>query len=212
MLLCGLMKPLSADESRRESILAAATRVFGTKGLAGSSMRMIAREAACTTGAIYPVFEGKEAIYAALLERSLTGLHTQVALACAAQADPLEALEAAASAWHGYYIEHLFEAELGLYMHTGEGIYGLGSERNTMLNALLLQTLDIFRACFMRLATELGIDNAQAWATAERDRLFAELIGILMLTLSRRTESIGTSSDTLVQNCLRAQRERLQVL
>ncbi len=204
------MPPQTTDQSRREAILAAAARVFAREGLAGSSMRMIAREASCTTGAIYPVFEGKEVIYAALLERSLSTLHAQVASACAAQADPLEALEAAASAWHGYYTEHLFEAELGLYVHTGSGIYGLGNKRNTMLNALLLQTLDIFKACFIRLANELGIENTQTWATEERDRLFAELIGILMLTISRRTESIGTSSDTLLHNCLRAQRERLR--
>ncbi len=199
----------SKEQSRREAILNAATSVFSRDGLEKASMRMIAREASCTTGAIYPLFDGKEAIYAALLERSLKALHATVATASAAEPDALKSLEAAARAWHDYYIAHTFEAELGLYMHSGRGVYGLGADRDAMLNDLLMQTLDIFKACFIRLAPESAGRKTEAWARAERDRLFAELIGILVLANSRRTESIGTTAEALLGSSLQALRERL---
>ena len=80
-----------------------------------------------------------------------------------------------------------------------------------MLNDSLLQTLDIFKACFIRLAPRSEKGSEETWARAERDRLFAELIGILMLANSRRTESIGTTAEELLRSCLRALRERLDI-
>ena len=61
-------------------------------------MRAVATEAGCTTGAIYPLFDGKEDIYASLLQESLVRLHTAVASACAVEADAVRALTAAATA------------------------------------------------------------------------------------------------------------------
>src|SRR3546814_6543679 len=47
---------------RRQLILEAAQRVFERDGLEKTTVRAIAKEAGCTTGAIYPWFDGKEAI------------------------------------------------------------------------------------------------------------------------------------------------------
>ncbi len=101
------------EQTRREEILNAAARVFSREGLAKASMRMIAREASCTTGAIYPLFDGKEAIYAALLERSLKALHAKVAAASAVEPDALNSLEAAA--WARAERDRLF-AELNVIL------------------------------------------------------------------------------------------------
>lgn len=202
--------PIAKDRERRERILGAASRVFARDGLAKASMRAIAMEAGCTTGAIYPLFEGKEEIYACLLEESLEQLHASVASACAIEADAMEGLVAASVAWHEYYLNHPFEAELGLYLHGTGGMRGLGRDRDRRLNALLLKTLDIFTACFLRLApTSATVEEANAWARDERDALFAQLIGILMLARSGRARSIGTNAEKVLETSLQALRKRL---
>src|SRR5207244_347788 len=55
------------DSFRRRLIVDAARLVFERVGLEGASIRTIAQAAGCTTGAIYPHFQGKEEIYAAVL-------------------------------------------------------------------------------------------------------------------------------------------------
>lgn len=47
-------------EARRQSILAAATKVFSQKGIAAATMAEIASEAGISPGAIYRYFENKE--------------------------------------------------------------------------------------------------------------------------------------------------------
>lgn len=47
-------------EARRQSILAAATKVFSQKGIASATMAEIASEAGISPGAIYRYFENKE--------------------------------------------------------------------------------------------------------------------------------------------------------
>ena len=65
--------------AKRELLLRAARDEFAEQGLEGATMRGIAVRAGCTTGAIYPLFDSKEAIYAELLKQSLAALDTHVA-------------------------------------------------------------------------------------------------------------------------------------
>src|ERR671933_1696626 len=51
-------------------ILEAALRLFAREGYAGASIRKIAREVGVTEGAIYAHFEGKRAIYEALVAQA----------------------------------------------------------------------------------------------------------------------------------------------
>ena len=75
-------------DARRQVIIDAARRVFERAGLEGASIRMIAAEAGCTTGAIYPWFAGKEEVYAAILAGSLDRLVFQpCAASCASFRD-----------------------------------------------------------------------------------------------------------------------------
>src|ERR1700743_1273030 len=87
---------------KRDDILEPGGGVFEDAGLDGASMRSIAQRAGCTTGAIYPLFESKEQIYAELLHPSLVALGDAVRNA-AAKADPALAHEAAAAAFLHYY-------------------------------------------------------------------------------------------------------------
>ena len=70
--------------AKRELLLRAARDEFAEQGLEGATMRGIALRAGCTTGAIYPLFDSKEAIYAELLKQSLAALDAYVAEAVAA--------------------------------------------------------------------------------------------------------------------------------
>jgi AcrR family transcriptional regulator len=71
----------SVKVAKRELLLRAAREEFAELGLEGATMRGIAMRAGCSTGAIYPLFESKEAIYADLLQHSLSALDAHVAAA-----------------------------------------------------------------------------------------------------------------------------------
>ncbi len=66
----------SRDRSRstREQILDAAEVLFAGNGLAGTSIRDISLRVGVTPGSLYNHFAGKQAIYAAVLERGLQPL------------------------------------------------------------------------------------------------------------------------------------------
>ena len=60
---------LSKGEYTRQAILDAAERLILSQGYHGTSMRQIATQTGIAVGGIYNHFDGKEAIFAALLER-----------------------------------------------------------------------------------------------------------------------------------------------
>src|SRR5437870_13866974 len=81
--------------AKRELLLRAARDEFAEQGLEGATMRGIAVRAGCTTGAIYQLFDSKEAIYAELLKQSLAAPDPYVAEAVAAARNPEPQVQAA---------------------------------------------------------------------------------------------------------------------
>lgn len=63
-------------EARRQSILAAATKVFSQKGIAAATMAEIASEAGISPGAIYRYFENKEQLAKGCMNESAEALKT----------------------------------------------------------------------------------------------------------------------------------------
>ncbi|MGE3076709.1 MAG: TetR/AcrR family transcriptional regulator [Dehalococcoidia bacterium] len=57
-------------EARRQSILAAATKIFSQKGIAAATMAEIASEAGISPGAIYRYFENKEQLASGCMNES----------------------------------------------------------------------------------------------------------------------------------------------
>jgi AcrR family transcriptional regulator len=55
----------------RDALIGAAAKVFLARGFQGASLREIASEAGLTTGAVYSNFEGKAALFLAVLEEKL---------------------------------------------------------------------------------------------------------------------------------------------
>jgi len=64
----------SESESTRSRILDVAERLFAERGLAGTAVRDIAREAGLTAPSLYNHFDGKQALYEAVLTRGVEPL------------------------------------------------------------------------------------------------------------------------------------------
>lgn len=182
---------------KRTLILDAASEVFMRDGLDAASMRAIARAAGYTAGAIYFHFDSKEAIYAALLERSLEALEACTRAAAAAQADDRAALRAAAQAYFDYYERNPRDLDLGFYLFRG-GMqpHGLGRERDRKLNARLLAALEPLRAALLR----LGVEAARA--DAETAAFFAHASGLLLLRHTGRIKLFRAGAGELLATYL----------
>ncbi|HVH20441.1 MAG TPA: TetR family transcriptional regulator [Myxococcota bacterium] len=70
----GPVQPALPSPQTRERILDVAEALFAARGFAGTSMRDIAGAADLTAASLYNHFEGKEALYAAVLERGIRPL------------------------------------------------------------------------------------------------------------------------------------------
>lgn len=72
-----------------DQLLDAAERVFAAQGLQAASLRAIAAEAGCDASLIYYHFESKEAMFLALLDRFLPGLHRDLSALAADESRPV---------------------------------------------------------------------------------------------------------------------------
>src|SRR5262245_51516594 len=97
----GPVQPLPSPQTR-ERILDVAEALFATRGFAGTSMREIAGAADLTAPSLYSHFEGKEARYAAVLERGIRPLVLVMEGRAAQESD-----EDNAAALVGEVMEHL---------------------------------------------------------------------------------------------------------
>jgi AcrR family transcriptional regulator len=180
--------------AKRVLLLNAARDEFVDKGLEGATMRGIALRAGCTTGAIYPLFESKEAIYAALLEQSLFVLDHHVADATLDIQEPKLQVEAACRAFLDYYLLHRFEVNLGLYAFRGLKRQGVGKKADRLLNQALWKVLQ-------RIAEPL----AEARGLAAVDvrpmvaLLFSQMIGALVLQIAGRLDFLDIDPRELLR-------------
>lgn len=180
-------------DARRAAIVAAAAAVFDEHGLEGASMRMIARQAGCTTGAIYPLFASKEDLYAELLATSLAQLHAHVAGASARRGKGA-AHERAALAFLDYYLQRPNEVTLGLYAFQGLKARGVGRPHDRRLNASLARTLAL-------LSPAAGQGEGAALDVRSM-AVFAQLIGTLVLHQAGRLRVARFSPRQLIGHAL----------
>jgi len=88
-----------AEPEISEQVLEAAARLFARAGYQAASLRDIASEAGCTTGAIYSNFRGKPDLLVALFERHNQRLATEIATAAARGREPESQLARGAERW-----------------------------------------------------------------------------------------------------------------
>ena len=187
----------AVNEFKAAVILDAAVRVFEAEGLEGASMRAIAQQAGYTAGAIYAYYPSKEALYAALLEDSLTRLTSAVAAAIDPAAAATDRFRAAGLAFYDFYDTNPRDLDLGFYLFRG-GIKprGLTAELDAALNAKLFDSLAPLTAA----ARELGA--APASARTLTARAFAHACGLLLLDHTRRLQLFHVTARDLLQQDL----------
>lgn len=176
--------------AKQALILDAARLVFSEHGLEGATMREIAARAGVTTGAIYPQFASKEALYAELLGRSLEALALAVSQAASAPRRGEAAHEAAARAFLAYYLAHPFEVNLGLYAFHGLKRQGVGRALDARLNDSLASTV--------RLLSPKAAAQTARTPDAHAMLAFSQLIGLLTLELAGRLKIGRTTPRRLL--------------
>lgn len=178
--------------ARRKAILFAAQQVFERDGLENTTVRAIAKEAGCTTGAIYPWFASKEAIYAELLEVSLDALHQEMQKAFT-ETPAERSTRAVIYAFFHYYASRPEEFSLGLYLFQGIGQRGLGPAIDQRLNMRLQACIDLFGLSIKRskgLSAELS--------AIKQMHIFTYLMGLLLLLHTKRLKSLAQQADELL--------------
>lgn len=185
-------RAMALRDARRHLIVDAARRVFEQYGLEGASIRLIAREAGCTTGAIYPYFAGKEEIYAALLAQSLADLRLHLEKSVAAASGPVERAGAAAAGFYQFYREHPADLSLGLYLFREPGLrrLGLSPDLDRALNASL-------RCAFEIVVAAIAAAGYEAAPRLAVDAV-AHAVGLLVLERTGRLQLFGQGAPDLM--------------
>jgi TetR/AcrR family transcriptional regulator len=179
-------------DARRQVIIDAARRVFEREGLDDASIRLIAEEAGCSTGAIYPWFAGKEEVYAAILAESLDHLTTYIAKRIARDSDVTMRARAGVEAFYRYYQKNPAEVSLGLYLFRGQGIRptGLKPELNHDLNAQLGGALNLIATAI----SEAGFDDPAGRAADG----ICHATGLLVMTNAGRMKLFKSRPNELM--------------
>ena len=186
-------------EAQRERILQAARKVFTREGGIGIGLRGIAREANCTTGAIYHWFDSKEDIYSTLLEVGLDDLLSVMAVAGSRHADARTALRASAMSLVDHLLEHEIELCLGLFMFERGNSRGWGPENDRRLNTKLHAIINLLSVGFSRVSAETPLSQSP---DRMAQALHASLVGVLTLAYKRRTRSLDTTAEELASTVI----------
>ncbi|PHR85056.1 MAG: TetR family transcriptional regulator [Colwellia sp.] len=181
-------------DMKRNLILDAAKTVFKRDGLAGGSLRAIAKEAGYTTAALYSYFDSKESIYANLLRISLENLKEHIDASLLGESNLQMRIYKNAKSFYQFYANNPQDLELGFYLFKG-GIQpeGVGVERNKELNNALLLTLQpIITSC-----VSLGKKIIEAKAIAAE--ILALISGVLLLHFTHRIKIFDVNPEELFE-------------
>jgi TetR/AcrR family transcriptional regulator len=191
-------------QQRREAVLAAARAVFEIKGLDGASIRLIAEQAGCTTGSIYPYFKGKEEIYAEVLSQSLKDYLKHLLAGMAKASGPKGQFEAALWSHFKFYESRPSDLSLALYLFNGLKPQGLTRELDGRLN----EQLKRIHATFTDSLRALANCSARE-ADSEIGLHFSMLFGLLTLYHTRRTKVFRIDPRALLKTHIQRSLERL---
>jgi AcrR family transcriptional regulator len=175
---------------KRGLIREAARSVFARSGIEGGSMRAIAAEAGCTTGAIYVHYATKEELYAELLRESLEQVLARLRNAARRGRGP--AAKRVLHAFLAYYREHPQDVDLSFYLRNGATRpVGLSSELDAELNARMAEIVDLVGGA---LAAGRGGADPRHLGTAA----CAAVFGVLLMQRTGRLGVLGEDAEALL--------------
>jgi AcrR family transcriptional regulator len=192
------------QDFKRTSILEAAKGVFAVHGLEGASIRTIAKEAGYTSGAIYAYFSSKEEIYASILRDS--GADLQVLIEAQTDEDPARAFRLKAMEMYRFYKKRPRDLELGLYLARGAGPKGLTPEFNRELNERLVEILGLLGEEMVRICPSLSQAKLKQLVAS----LYGAIIGIVLLTETKRLKTLGADPDLMMESQIEYQISKLK--
>ena len=191
------LRRAAIQDFKRQSILVAAEQVFLEHGLDGATVRSIAKAAGCATGTVYLYFDGKEAIYAALLGDSLDRLKDAVERVVEkARRDP-SLTGPALRAFFDYYQSKPKELDLGLYLFQGVEPRGLSKALDKQLNGQLTDVVSLLAEC---LRQSKGMAQANAWNVVLS--LVSHMVGCLILENTGRLTVMGGDARQIIDRRL----------
>ncbi len=136
------------QNNRRGKLLAAANKLFASKGLDGTSMRDIATETGMLPGSLYYYFVSKDDLFEQVHADAMDLIAARVDKALETLSDPWERLEAAAAA----HLEGLLEVEGSVVIVTPNA----PSDKPQLAERLKAQR-DAYEERFARLVSELPL-------------------------------------------------------
>ena len=86
-------------EATRRQLVEIATRLFARQGYDGTSIESVLEASGVSRGALYHHFDGKDALFEAVLEEVEAGIATTILQSARKAKDPVDALRAGCKAW-----------------------------------------------------------------------------------------------------------------
>lgn len=190
----GPARPLPRQESQRqtrEALVAAARAVFARDGFHGANLELIAREAGFSKGAVYSNFEGKAALFLAVMDANL-----EVALAEGAW----DLFDEPAAHWSGHHgSDEVVELIRGFALATLEFI--ATATRDDVLAVELGKRMKALTDAYAAVAQQ---------SRREDDELSADEVGALLTALDQGAALLTLSgSVALDQRVTRTGMQRL---
>jgi AcrR family transcriptional regulator len=185
-------------QRRYEVILEAASRVFCEKGYRGTAVDDIAAQAQTSKGGIYFHFLNKQAIFAALLDRTTGLLRSRVEAAMATETDPIRQAEIALAVVLQTFASHRTLARLFLVEApaTGRELSQQLQEIRESFVELIQERLDV--------AVRQGVITPLDTATAARVWFGALNEVVTAWVLSEQSDALEKSYPTLRALLLRS--------
>jgi len=182
------------SDFKRGLIREAARDVFARRGIEAASMRAIAAQAGCTTGAIYVHYATKEELYAELLGESLDAL-LEVLAAARDGAPKGRRGRAVLRAMLDFYRRRPQDFDLSFYLHGGAPRRaGLSRELDRGLNARMAEIVDLVGDAIV----------ADGGGPAGRRRHLgtaasASVFGVVLMLRTGRLDVLGETPDAVLE-------------
>src|SRR5262245_10981868 len=86
-------------QATRAALEAVGRELFGARGFENVAAEELVAAAGVTRGALYHHYDGKEGLFAAVVEEAIRALHRELVEAAAGAADPMSAIQAGVQAF-----------------------------------------------------------------------------------------------------------------
>ena len=81
------------QETKRQIVVEEVSRIFESEGFHSAKMQEIAKKLGISVGALYKLFDSKEALYYAYIEHQIRNFHNELVESCPGFDDPVVCLE-----------------------------------------------------------------------------------------------------------------------